>query len=175
MDYKDRYGNLFDGYDEEPKKQVYSHLLTRAENKVQKTDRYNGIFDEYLLNSQIASKLSRLKEKIECAVKENTDESRETAKDIRSNFFSLIKGDLQNKAFALYEKDDGTVVAFIFDDLIDCLSFVSNNSETLKTKSFRDLFEQYEDGFKTIDNYSVSDNILIIMLKNPSAGKTPAT
>lgn len=164
MGYKDRYGNLFDCYGEEPKKQVYSKLF----DGTNKLSRYGGLFDDYLTNSRIACRVSRIKEKIKNSIEENTIESQKTADEIRNNFFDTIKDNLKDKPFALFEKDDGTVAAFVFDDLIECNSWISKNPDTLRTMRFGELFKQYGDRFTNVDNYRVTDDILIIVLKDPS-------
>lgn len=168
MNYKDRYGNLFDGYGKEPKSKVYSHLLDETRDKIQKTNRYGNLMDDYMSNSLISCKISWIKEKIKSAVKMNTLESRKTADEIRNNFFDTIKDNLKDKSFALYEKDDGTAAVFVFDDLVEYQSWISKNPDTLRTTSFGELFKQYGDRFTNVDNYRVTDDILIIMLKDPS-------
>lgn len=164
-----RYGDLFD-----TKGDRYGDLFAFAAQKTTKQV-YGSLLDGCMSKSLIAYQVGKIKEKIKSAVEENTVESRKTARELQSNFFASIKADLKNKAFALYEKGDGTVAAFVFDNLVECHSWISKNPDTLKTMSFEELFKQYKDCFTNIDNYRVTDGVLIIMFKEPSDNVSPAT
>lgn len=163
-----RYGDLFDA-----KGDRYGDLFTFAAQKATKQV-YGSLFDDCMNKSLIAYQVGKIKEKIKSAVEENTVESRKTARELQSNFFASIKADLKNKAFALYEKD-GTVAAFVFDNLVGCHSWVSKNPDTLKPTNFEELFKQHKDRFLSIDNYRVTDDILIIMFKESSDNASSAT
>lgn len=164
----DRYGDLFD-----TKGDRYGDLFAFAAQKTTKQV-YGSLFDNCMNKSLIAYQVGKIKEKIKSAVEENTVESRKTARELQSNFFASIKADLKNKAFALYEKD-GTVAAFVFDNLVECHSWVYKNPDTLKTTNFEELFKEHKDRFLHIDNYRVTDGVLIIMFKGSSDNASSAT
>ena len=168
MDNK-RYGNLFSGYSTEPQKQIYSQLVEKTNKEIKNSARYGGVFDDYFTSSRIACRINKIKKELNDSMDENTIESRKTANEIRNNFFDTIKDNLKDKVFALYEKGDGTVAAFVFDDLVECNTWISKNPDTLRTTSFGGLFKKYGNCFVNIDNYRVTADILIISFKDASA------